>query len=444
MGSESVPAPARANLKRTISLGHLVGIEVGQAIGAGIFSLAGVALSRTGPSLPLAFVAAAALVSVAMVVLARLGSRHPVSGGTYYYGSRMFSPVASFAGVWAYVIGAVLGMFPLYALTGAAFLAEVVPGLPRIPAAVGLLAVFYLANLLGARIAAWVQAVLVVVLLVALAVFVGAGLPAVRPANLSPLFPGGVAGFAVAAAILTFTVLGPNAAVELGDEIVDPRRAIPVSFAISLPVVTVAYVLIGLVMAGVRPWQAVKDPALTSVSALFLPGWLELFFVVGGGFLAVATTLNATFLWGTKSLLVVAEDGLLPRWLAAVSPRLGTPHRLLSVIFVLSAASLLLVGERIATFAVLASLGGIVIFVPVMGAALRLWRKEPARGRLGWAAPVGGLVLCLLVVAILIVDLSSHRDGLLFLGAFVLWTAGGAVWAALRLRGVRLAGRDSL
>jgi len=211
-------------LKRNISLVHLIGIEVGQSIGAGTFALTGIALAATGPSLFLAFLAAAVPVALAMAVLAMLATAEPISGGTYYYGSRLFSPVASFTGVWAYILGAVLGMFPLYALTGAAFLKAVIPGLPKIPVALLLLAIFFTTNLLGAKIAIWVQAVLVGILLLALFLFLGAGLPEVEIRNLSPLFAGGVGGFLVASAILTFTILGANAAVELGDEIIHPRR----------------------------------------------------------------------------------------------------------------------------------------------------------------------------------------------------------------------------
>ena len=139
----------RGNLKRTITLVPLIGIEVGQSIGAGIFALTGLALSYTGPSLPLAFVAAGVLVSLAMAVLAMVSSGHPVSGGTYFYGARFFSPVAAFTGVWAYVLGAVLGMFPLFALTGARFLQWVFPALPLMPTALALLLFFYLTNLFG-------------------------------------------------------------------------------------------------------------------------------------------------------------------------------------------------------------------------------------------------------------------------------------------------------
>ena len=433
----------RSNLKRTISLVHLVGIEVGQSIGAGIFALTGIALALTGPSLPLAFLAAAVPVAMAMAVLAMLASAQPISGGTYYYGSRFFSPVASFTGVWAYILGAVLGMFPLYALTGATFLQAVLPSLPRLPVALALLAVFYLTNLLGARIAIWVQAIMVVLLLAALGLFSGLGLPQVRIEHFSPLFTGGLGGFAVAASILTFTILGANAAVELGDEIVEPRRNIPLSFLISIPLVTLVYVIIAVVAAGVAPWVGRQEDSLAAVAAGFMSGPAFVYFVLGGGFLAVVTTLNATYLWGTKSLVVISEDGLFPRALARISPRLGTPHWFLTIIFLVSSAALILAGERVETFATFASLGGIIIFIPVMGAALRLRRLSPeVYGRTAfplhgvwyYLAPAVGLLLCLVVIVILLVDLSSHPGGFLFLGVFAIWVGAGALYAALRLR----------
>lgn len=432
----------RANLKRTITLVPLIGIEVGQSIGAGIFALAGLAYARTGPSLPLAFVAAAVLVSLAMAVLAMVSSGHPVSGGTYYYGSRFFSPVASFTGVWAYVLGAVLGMFPLFALTGARFLQAVFPSLPLVPVALGLLLFFYVTNLLGVDIAMWVQAVMVGVLLVALGIFVGTGMPRVDAASFRPLFTGGVGGFAIASAVLTFTVLGANAAVELGDEIVDPSRTIPRSFLVSIPLVTAIYVAIAVVVAGIG-WTGAEDGALTGIAAAIMSRPLFLFFVFGGGFLAVVTTLNATYLWGTKSLLLIAGDGLLPRGIAAVNRRFGTPHWLLTAIAALSCLSLWVAGDQVETFAIFANLGGIIIFIPVMIAALRLRRHHPevyARStvRLGgawyWIAPIGGLVLCLLVVAILFVDLFSRERALLYLGVFAGWLALGAAWAWVRNR----------
>jgi APA family basic amino acid/polyamine antiporter len=371
-----------------------------------------------------------------------LASAEPISGGTYYYGSRFFSPVASFTGVWAYILGAVLGMFPLYALTGATFLKAVIPALPKIPVAALLLAIFFATNLFGAKIAVWVQAVLVAILLAALFLFVGVGLPRVSLQNFSPLFAGGAGGFALASAILTFTILGANAAVELGDEIIDPRKNIPRSFLISIPVVMIVYVVIAVVAAGVAPWHSWNDSSLSAVAAAFLQGPFFVFFVIGGGFLAVVTTLNSTYLWGTKSLIVITEDGLFPKALARINRKFGTPHWFLLIIFLISSAALLLAGERVQTFAVFASLGGIIIFIPVMGAALGLRKRHPElyarssiqlKGFLYFFAPAMGLLLCLLVIVILLIDLSAHRGGFVFLGIFLVWVAAGALYAGLRL-----------
>jgi APA family basic amino acid/polyamine antiporter len=433
----------RDHLKRSISLVHLVGIEIGQCIGAGIFALTGIALARTGPSLFLAFIAAAVPVSLAMAVLAMLGSAMPTSGGTYVYGSRLFSPVATFAGVWGYVLGALLGMFPLYAVTGASFLRAVFPGLPAMPTALALLFLFYAVNLFGAKIATWIQAVMVAVLILALLLYVGAGLPKVSLERFSPLFPGGAGGFVIASSILTFTLLGANAAVELGDEIIDPEKNIPRSFLVSIPVVLLLYGLIAVVAAGTFPWSEAGGSTLSRIAGRVLGGWPFAFFSIGGGFLAVVTTLNSTYLWGTKSLLVIASDGLLPQKLAAVNRRFGTPHWLLTIVWAVSSVSLVIVGERIETFAVIASLGSILIFIPVMGAALRLKYRRPdlyARSslKLGGiayvAAPVAGLLLGLLIAAILLVDLFSHENGGLFIALFAVWVCAGAVYAFSRGR----------
>jgi L-asparagine transporter-like permease len=76
-------------------------------------------------------------------------------------------------------------------------------------------------------------------------------------------------------------------------------------------------------------------------------------------------------------------------------------------------------------------------------AALRLRRHFPEvyqrstvrlRGAMYWIAPIGGLVLCLLVVAILIVDLLSRERAMLYLGVFTGWLVVGAAWAWLRRR----------
>ncbi|MCK4540755.1 MAG: amino acid permease [Spirochaetales bacterium] len=438
----------RTHLKRSIGLLPLVGIEIGQSIGAGIFALAGLALVYTGPSLFLAFIAASVPVVISLAVLAMLGSAHPTTGGTYVYGSRYFSRSASFLGVWGYILGALLGMFPLYAHTGARFLQAVFPSLPLIPTAFILLVVFYVTNLFGVKLAMGVQAVLVAVMMTAIFVFLGIGSVTIDTSNFLPLFPNHLSGFLVATALLTFTLLGANSAVELGDEIIDPGKNIPRSFLISLPIVIILYVFIALVMSGNISYRDVSDSSLSVLAARFLEGFPLYFFILGGGFIAIVTTLNATYLWGTKSLIIIAEDGFFPKGIAAVNRRFGTPHWLLTLVFAISACSLFLSGSRIEIFAIFASIGGILIFLPVMGAALRFRKVAPEKydnayfklkGIWYWVAPITGIVLSTVIILILLVDLFSQHFGWAYLLFFLFWMVCGVVYTLVYR--LKLAGR---
>jgi len=137
----------------------------------------------------------------------------------------------------------------------------------------------FVANLFGLEIAAVAQALMVVVLLAALAGFAMGGLPRVEVANFHPLFPHGASGLLAASALLTFAHLGANAVVELGGEIKNPGRNLPLSMAISIPLVTVVYVVVAYVTVGVVPYEKVKAAGdLTETARVFMSGgWLAFF-----------------------------------------------------------------------------------------------------------------------------------------------------------------------
>ena len=78
-----------------------------------------------------------------------------------------------------------------------------------------------------------------------------------------------------------------------------------------------------------------------------------------------------------------------------------------------------------------------------MFAALRFRRLNPQayeqskmklKGPFYYIAPIIGLLLSVIIIAILLVDLSAHEYGMLFMVIFIGWTAGGAVYAAIKLR----------
>jgi len=159
--------------------------------------------------------------------------------------------------------------------------------------------------------------------------------------------------------------------------------------------------------------------------------------------LAIITTLNAGFMWGTKSLLVMAADGIFPKALAKVN-RFSTPHLFLTFIYVVSTASVLIFGEKyLAAFAALGSIGGIIIFIPILGAAWSLPRRAPKayaaayfklKGIFLPLAVIIGAVLAFLVMAMLLIDLLAMPDGSFFSYLFIVWLVIGIFYYEIRQR----------
>ncbi len=440
-------------LKRVLGLREVTAIAIGQTIGAGVFVLTGMAIGFTGPSVSLAYILAVVPVVFMMLSLAMLGSALPTTGGNYKYASRLFSPRAAFIGVWGFTGGTLVGAFPLWALSGARYLQAVFP-VDTVTAAVAILTILFAINLVGVSMAAALQALFVLLLLAALFIFGIAGAPHVDFTNFTPFFPEGAYGFMLAACVLTFTHLGANAVVELGGEIKNPGRVIPRAFMISIPVVTILYLMMAVVTSGVLPWTETAGQPLTVAAEVFMGPAMFNFFIFGGAMLAIITTLNAGFMWGTKSLLVMAADGLFPRGLTAVNKRFGTPHWFLILIYLISCTALITFGEEyLEAFTVLGSIGGIIVFLPVMGAALMLRKKAPEayaashfklKGFWFYFAPAVGAFIALCVMGMLLMDLWSMPNGNIFGYLFLGWLALGLLYYEFRHRALRRQGRELL
>ncbi len=439
---------AVSGLKRVLGLPEVAFIAIGFTIGGGIFVFTGIVLKIVGNALPLAFAIAVVPVLISMLPLAMLGSAIPATGANYKYPSRMVSPGLAFVGIWVYILASFFGQIPLYAISCARYIGTLVSGVPVELTAVAILTVFFVVNLFGVKPAAWAQGLMVVVLIGALIFYSVTGAAAFNPENLKGMFDKGAGPLLLGVALLTFTYLGSNAIIELGDEINDPGKVIPRAFFICFPVVAAIYILVALATVGAAPMETLlcsTDP-MSEVCGACAGGTGRLFFILGGAVLALLTTLNALFIVGTKSLLVVIDDRILPGWLGGLNRRFGTPHILLSVIYVCSVLGVLS-GLPLETFASYAALGGMIIFVPVLIASLRLPRLYPERyarspfklrGFLLWFCPVVGFLMVAFFSAVIIADLKSPVKVGLF-GAFIL---SGIVYYIIRKRLLLRAGVD--
>jgi len=427
-------------LKKELGLVDVVSIEIGAMVGAGIFALTGIAIGISGSAVPIAFIIAALPMVFAVLPLGMLGSALPTVGGSFRYPSRIFSPFWGFMGVWGIMMGILLGGLPLYAYTFADYLQVLFPFLPRAGIAVTALTFFFLINLLGIKIASKVQIAMFFILIAALFTYICGGIPNIDSSNLVPLFPKGIGSVAIAAGFLFFAYMGANYIIDLGAEIKDAGRTIPRSFALSIPVVIVLYTLIGLVAVGVVPWEISANQPLSISAERFLSSPLAIFFIVGGGLLAMATTLNATYMYGSRYFLALADDEVIPRPLAAVNRKYGTPHWGLLAMYLISLSALPIGASSLEILGVTASIGSIVLLIPILIAAYLLPRRMPdvyekasfrVKGLWVWLLP--GLAILFGVFFILALGRESPPGFALF----VAWMVAGVIYYYGRNRYLR-------
>ncbi len=427
-------------LKRVLKLPAVAFIAIGFTIGGGVFVFTGLVFNIAGPALPIAYALAVVPVFISMLPIAMLGSAIPTTGANYKYPSRMVSPGLAFVGIWVYAVASFVGQIPLYALGCANYVQVCLPDISVPLVAVGILTLIFIVNLLGVKLAAQIQGVFVIILLAALIYYCMSGIAAINPQNFSNMFARGLPNLFLGTALLTFTYVGANGIIELGGEIINPGKVIPRAFFIAFPIILVVYVLVAIATVGAVPAQVLLDSQepLISVGRLTLGKTGLLFFVIGGAILALITTLNALFIVGTKSLLMIVQDRLLPEWLGRLNPRFGTPHILLSTIWILSVAGVVS-GFSLETLASYATLGVLIIFIPIQVAALRLPTLYPDRYRQSdfklkgfwlWACPLVGILMVVFFSVIILVDLGSP----LKIGSFFVFILSGAVYYGLRKR----------
>lgn len=366
-------------LKRVLGLKTLIFIVIGQIIGSGIFISTCAAMSATGPSVFVSYIIAFVLAMVIIIPYAVVGAAMPMTGMDYRAPARTYSTLVPFVAMFAFLILGLGFILPMYGIACASYLSALIPGLPIILTAILILSLYFLMNIFGVRIAANIGITLTLIMLVALFVFVFGGIGHIDMANMTPMFPEGAGGLISGAFILYFAVAGGTVIANLGGEIKNPKRNLPWAIIIGTVVVTIVYAFVAFVAAGVMPWQqSLEAGILTPAAASFLPEPLLIFFAIGGGFLAISTTMIASLMWMTKPWLMMAEDNVIPKWFAAVNNRFKTPHRLLIVFWIASVAFIVIMSQiSLAVMAMMASVMAFGAVFPMLIAGLLFPSKFP-------------------------------------------------------------------
>ena len=425
-------------------------LAIGAVIGAGIFGAIGTAASGqldangvviragAGPALVFSFLLLGAVCALAGLCYAELASMIPQAGSAYTYSYATLGELVAWIIGWdlilEYAVGNVavaiswgdyfitllrgLGInLPAWATTGyrTALLSpdpalrqllETAPHIAGIPVLLNLPAfaiVMLITWLLlrGARESATANNVMVAIKLLALGLFIIAGLTHIDPKNYHPFMPNGFAGIHQGAAIVFFAFIGFDAISTAAEETRNPQKNLPVGILGGLAICTLIYIVVGVVLTGMAPYRdlGVADPL---ARALELAGYRRVGSVVALGAVISMSAVLLVFQYGQPRIFfAMARDGLLPRWAARLDPVRRVPY-VTTLITGIAVASAAMIGDAGETYD-LTNIGTLFAFALVSIGVLVLRYKDPGRPRpfrvpFVWPVSLASAAACLFVM----------------------------------------------
>lgn len=417
------------NLKKVLGLTDVLGIAIGQIIGAGVMSLTGIGIQMTGSGITPAFILSAVITLLTMFPIAILGSTLPTTGGMYQYTSRLLSPKTGIFWLMLFIFLQIT--LSLYALSFAQYLEGLFPGVPVRTVAFSLLTILFIVNIIGIKSASIIGNLMVITLIVALSCFIIFGIPHVNFGvfNSNSMFPDGFTGFFTAVGLVSFATGGAQVVAELGGEMKNPKRDIPIVIIVATIFVGILYAFIASIAVGVLPIPEVAGRPLTSVAKEILPTPIFIFFMIGGAMFALATTLNSTFTWVTKSLLIAIHDGYLPKALGHVNKRFGTPHWLLLIFYIIGAIPIV-TGMSLNVVAQLGTGISLIVFAFPALAVTQLPKKYPEAYK---QSPFKVPYPVLIVIAVTAIIVLLYQSYLLISDLKISYIIGTLVYILLSL-----------
>jgi basic amino acid/polyamine antiporter, APA family len=242
---------------------------------------------------------------------------------------------------------------------------------------------------LGTSKSAKFTSILVVIKVIALAVFIVLAWPHIQASNFEPMLPNGwgtpLSGVGVlgAAASIFFAYVGFDAVSTAAEETENPNRNIPIGLIGSLAVCTVFYLLVSYAAIGSMgaqpggPLSQSKEPLAFVLKEIGFPGIGN---AVGMAAIVALPSVVLMMMFGqTRILFTMARDGLMPKAFAKVHPKYHTPHVVTIVTGV--AVSLFAAMFPVGALADISNSGTLFAFFVVAVGVMVLRKQQPDRPR---------------------------------------------------------------
>ena len=265
------------------------------------------------------------------LTMSELASAMPDEGGYVTWTTRAFGPFWGFqVGWWSWIDSFVdVAVYPALFVEYVAFWWPAITSLERWLLALAFIVVLTALNLIGVRPTGRAAVVLSILALVPVAVLVVMAVPAMSVRPWQPMVAEGqtlLSGVGVGLAVVMWNYSGWDTPSTILGETRAPEHAFRRALFLALPLITVAYVVpVGAALGtGALPWTSWTTGTLP-VIAHAIGGAALGHVVAAGAVVSTAGLFLALLLTNSRLPYVLARDGMMPRWLAGVHPRFGTP-----------------------------------------------------------------------------------------------------------------------
>ncbi len=426
-----------AGLRRVMGPWQLIALGVGVTVGAGLFSMTGVAAGQyAGPAVTLSFIIAAIACAFAGLCYAELAGMIPRAGSAYTYAyTAMGEGIAwiigwdlileytvnasTVASSWSGYFGSLLHEMGLsldprfLASTGTpVFTADghMVRALFNAPAVFIILAVTILL-MQGTKGSSKVNMAIVALKLFIIGSVTAICLPHIKAANLHPFIPAntgqfgsfGPSGVMRAAGLIFFAYIGFDIVSTAAQDSHNPQRNIPLSILGSLLLAAVVYAIFSFVIVGVVNYHVMihdPNPVATVLESLHISWFTSL--VTLGITLGYISVIYGLLMGQSRICLSMAEDGLLPPIFERLNERSRTPwssHIITAIISSILAACL-----PIDILGKMTSIGTLLAFIIVCAGVMAFRLRQPEVPRLfkipggPFLVPLLGIISCGIVM----------------------------------------------
>ena len=384
----------------SITVASATAIGVGGMMGAGLYTLVGLASTTAGVWVPLAFLVGGAVTVFSVYSYAKLGARYPSRGGAAQFLIRCFGDgvVAGGLNVFQF-LGWIIAM-ALYCAGFAGYVRALLPWhTPEWSAkaiGIALVVAVVVVNLVGTKFVGRSEIFVVTIELAILAIFVVFGFLKSDPGRFTENGDHNWLGVLFAAGLLYVTYEGFGVVTNSAGDMRDPAKELPRAMFLALGIVIVVYIMVSsvVVMTLSLPAMDASQGHVLSEAGRHIAGRIG-FVVIGiAALLATASGVNATMFGDANLAFMVAKSGELPRTFTRGVWHGGTVG--LFVAAAITAAFVLFF--PLAAVGQMASLAFLIVYGTVSAGHLRVYRETGANRWLLVLAVVLNLALFALLL----------------------------------------------